>query len=78
MTRSVSHQPRLARICDAFRGGAGLHQASQHTAKPPIPAYERPVTSIAIVSLQAFGASLLRLTLPPMASMNNRSRTLSP
>ncbi|GCA52777.1 hypothetical protein KGO5_05243 [Sinorhizobium sp. KGO-5] len=78
MTKRMSHQPRPAGICDAFRGGAGLPQATQHTAKPPMRACERPATSIPIVSLQAFGATLLRLTLPPMATLNNRSRTLSP
>jgi ABC-type nickel/cobalt efflux system permease component RcnA len=45
MMKRMSHQPSLAGICDAFRGG-GLPQAIQQTAKPPMPAYERPVTPI--------------------------------
>ena len=78
MTKCMSHQPRPARIRDAFPGGAGLRQATQHTAKSPMRAYERPATPIPIVSLQAFGATLLQLTLPPIATLTNRSRTLSP
>ncbi|MEY9536175.1 hypothetical protein ABIA19_006028 [Sinorhizobium fredii] len=78
MMRSISHQPTPARICDAFQGGAGLRHATQHTAKPPRRAHARPATPIPIDSLQAFGATLLRLTLPPIATLKNRSRTLSP
>ncbi len=78
MTKRMSHQPRPAGICDAFRGGAGLRQASRPPAKPPRPAYERPAIPIPTVLLQAFGVTLLRLTLPPMATLSNRSRTLSP
>lgn len=78
MTKYMSHQPRPARICDAFRGGAGLRQASQHTAKPPMPAHERPVSLIPVGPLQAFAETLLRLTLPPISTLKNRSRKLSP
>lgn len=76
MRKCLSHQPKPARICDALRGGAGLPQPTQHTAKPPMPAYERPV--IPIISLQAFGAILLQPTPPPIATLKHRNRKLSP
>jgi len=78
MTKCTSHRPKLARICDAFRGGAGMRQPTPHTAKSPMRAYERAATPIPIMSSQAFGATHLQPTLPPIATLTNGSRTLSP
>ena len=78
MTKCTSHRPKPAWICNVVRGGAGLPQATPAHCKSADASLRKAATPIPIVSSQAFEATHLQLTLPPIATLANGSRTLSP